>query len=113
MPPIRPASAGRPAQEILRPADHPLQRSGGGLWRLEEHHLHLVELVDAQDPAGILAGRAGLPAEAGRVGGIADGQLAEFEDLVAVEIRDRDPVSYTHLRAHETDSYLVCRLLLE
>ena len=26
--------------------------------------------------------------------------------------RDR-PVSYTHLRAHETDSYLVCRLLLE
>src|SRR5665647_369650 len=25
----------------------------------------------------------------------------------------RQPVSYTHLRAHETDSYLVCRLLLE
>src|SRR5665647_939413 len=25
----------------------------------------------------------------------------------------KDPVSYTHLRAHETDSYLVCRLLLE
>src|SRR5665647_3681113 len=25
----------------------------------------------------------------------------------------RHPVSYTHLRAHETDSYLVCRLLLE
>src|SRR5664279_4070215 len=24
----------------------------------------------------------------------------------------RAPVSYTHLRAHETDSYLVCRLLL-
>src|SRR5665647_1858332 len=24
----------------------------------------------------------------------------------------RDAVSYTHLRAHETDSYLVCRLLL-
>src|SRR5680860_726985 len=24
-----------------------------------------------------------------------------------------DPVSYTHLRAHEPDSYLVCRLLLE
>src|SRR5665647_2624123 len=23
-----------------------------------------------------------------------------------------DAVSYTHLRAHETDSYLVCRLLL-
>src|SRR5680860_1791117 len=25
----------------------------------------------------------------------------------------RIAVSYTHLRAHETDSYLVCRLLLE
>src|SRR5665647_3920634 len=24
-----------------------------------------------------------------------------------------DGLSYTHLRAHETDSYLVCRLLLE
>ena len=23
------------------------------------------------------------------------------------------PVPYTHLRAHETDSYIVCRLLLE
>ena len=29
---------------------------------------------------------------------------------VAVALRT---VSYTHLRAHETDSYLVCRLLLE
>src|SRR5680860_511000 len=27
--------------------------------------------------------------------------------------RSATPVSYTHLRAHETDSYLVCRLLLE
>src|SRR5665647_1477259 len=27
--------------------------------------------------------------------------------------KGRLPVSYTHLRAHETDSYLVCRLLLE
>src|SRR5680860_144438 len=30
--------------------------------------------------------------------------------LPHVDIR---AVSYTHLRAHETDSYLVCRLLLE
>src|SRR5664279_2981584 len=28
-------------------------------------------------------------------------------------LTSRDAVSYTHLRAHETDSYLVCRLLLE
>ena len=27
--------------------------------------------------------------------------------------KDSRTVSYTHLRAHETDSYLVCRLLLE
>src|SRR5680860_235986 len=26
---------------------------------------------------------------------------------------NKGSVSYTHLRAHETDSYLVCRLLLE
>src|SRR5665647_2080776 len=32
-------------------------------------------------------------------------------DLAALGITN--PVSYTHLRAHETDSYLVCRLLLE
>src|SRR5665647_1022937 len=29
------------------------------------------------------------------------------------ELHDDITVSYTHLRAHETDSYLVCRLLLE
>src|SRR5665647_3682267 len=31
----------------------------------------------------------------------------------AIIFRGQIPVSYTHLRAHETDSYLVCRLLLE
>ena len=29
------------------------------------------------------------------------------------KVRGFVTVSYTHLRAHETDSYLVCRLLLE
>ena len=33
-----------------------------------------------------------------------------YEKILAGEEK---PVSYTHLRAHETDSYLVCRLLLE
>ena len=33
-----------------------------------------------------------------------------LEHLFASLVR---AVSYTHLRAHETDSYLVCRLLLE
>src|SRR5665647_3667375 len=31
--------------------------------------------------------------------------------MARVADRASDPVSYTHLRAHETDSYLVCRLL--
>ena len=30
-----------------------------------------------------------------------------------MDILDIDPVSYTHLRAHETPEHLVCRLLLE
>src|SRR5665647_1465705 len=30
----------------------------------------------------------------------------------AQDAGSNDAVSYTHLRAHETDSYLVCRLLL-
>src|SRR5680860_673782 len=34
-------------------------------------------------------------------------------DQIATILGTRMPVSYTHLRAHETDSYLVCRLLLE
>ena len=41
----------------------------------------------------------------------ADG-FAEATDLPAPDAA-YSPVSYTHLRAHETDSYLVCRLLLE
>ena len=32
-----------------------------------------------------------------------------LQEVICQEIA----VSYTHLRAHETDSYLVCRLLLE
>src|SRR5665647_3702646 len=37
----------------------------------------------------------------------------EDEGRVEVVEGPQEPVSYTHLRAHETDSYLVCRLLLE
>ena len=36
-------------------------------------------------------------------------RAAKINDHLIVAV----PVSYTHLRAHETDSYLVCRLLLE
>ena len=41
--------------------------------------------------------------------------LAAFRDEATAWFGENTPgaVSYTHLRAHETDSYLVCRLLLE
>ena len=35
------------------------------------------------------------------------------DDLGADSLDTVEPVSYTHLRAHETRSNLVCRLLLE
>ena len=46
------------------------------------------------------------------------GGLAEFDGSVvnnkSLQLVNRSkPVSYTHLRAHETLRYLVCRLLLE
>src|SRR5680860_1676672 len=41
--------------------------------------------------------------------GAGDTERANFSKPEATT----SPVSYTHLRAHETDSYLVCRLLLE
>src|SRR5664279_6317136 len=52
------------------------------------------------------------------MGGIAKGQIVREIDAMGgmsgiVTDRSMIPVSYTHLRAHETDSYLVCRLLLE
>src|SRR5664279_3257458 len=49
-----------------------------------------------------------------RIYPVAEDQLTGKATLRS--LRDDDlitPVSYTHLRAHETDSYLVCRLLLE
>eukprot|EP01016_Furgasonia_blochmanni_P034388 TRINITY_DN3707_c0_g1_i3.p1 TRINITY_DN3707_c0_g1~~TRINITY_DN3707_c0_g1_i3.p1 ORF type:complete len:457 (+),score=101.72 TRINITY_DN3707_c0_g1_i3:664-2034(+) len=42
-----------------------------------------------------------------------DVQNAQTIFLYKFIINSVCPVSYTHLRAHETDSYLVCRLLLE
>ena len=39
--------------------------------------------------------------------GMMNMSLSDIKDTLLM------PVSYTHLRAHETDSYLVCRLLLE
>ena len=46
---------------------------------------------------------------------MSDGQheAACRERWEATRVRQYRPVSYTHLRAHETPEHLVCRLLLE
>ena len=41
------------------------------------------------------------------------GVRARMRGELAAEWHRREPVSYTHLRAHETEVNLVCRLLLE
>jgi phosphoribosylamine-glycine ligase len=42
-----------------------------------------------------------------------NGGISDMAECVAMDVnKTGEPVSYTHLRAHETDSYLVCRLLL-
>ena len=40
-------------------------------------------------------------------------QKEREEILLLIEEAYQTPVSYTHLRAHETPEHLVCRLLLE
>ena len=55
----------------------------------EREHLDLVELVHAEDAAGVLARGAGLAAEAGGEAGVAERQLAPSQDLAAVQRRQR------------------------
>ena len=44
---------------------------------------------------------------------IGTGGVDESKNGQPETLRHRQPVSYTHLRAHETPEHLVCRLLLE
>ena len=62
-------------------------RLGDG--RVDEH-LHLVELVDAEHPARVLAGGSRLAAEVGREAGVAERQLLGRDDLAHVEAGERD-----------------------
>ena len=48
-------------------------------------HLHLVELVDADDSAGVLAVRAGLPPVAGRPSRVALRAVRQVDDLIGME----------------------------
>ena len=51
--------------------------------------------------------------ELGGVGDDDDGGRVVAGGLDDVQVNGAQPVSYTHLRAHETVLDLVCRLLLE
>src|SRR5215213_8577982 len=76
-------------EEELGPFRQPLECGRRLVGLLEEHHLDLVELMHAEDAAGVLAGSPGLAPEAWGVGGVADRKLVGVEDLVAVQVRDR------------------------
>ena len=56
----------------------------------ELDQLDFLKLVLADDAARVFARRSGFGAEAGSVGGEADGQAGLVEDFVAIEIGDRD-----------------------
>ena len=62
-----------------------------GAGRLHEReHLDLVELMDAKDAAGVLAGGAGLAAKAGGDPRVTQRQVATVEDLARVQAGEGD-----------------------
>ena len=62
-----------------------------GVFRLDEfHELYFLELVLADDAAGVFAGGSGFSTEAWRVSREADGQAGLVENFVAVEVGDGD-----------------------
>src|SRR5680860_1665125 len=69
--------------------------SGNGQRQLADGPVSGGDVTDA--PQLLRAQRCGIP----------------LGDEVFEKSEGTQAVSYTHLRAHETDSYLVCRLLLE
>ncbi len=64
--------------------------AGDSFREREREHLDLVELVDAEDPPGVAAGRAGLAPEAGGDAAVPARQVLGGEDLVAVQAGERD-----------------------
>src|SRR5665647_2232158 len=84
---------------LVQQRDDTVKRASG-VERLGARATLLLEAL-TPPPAGLGGHRAGCRLA------VADATGQDLgEDLVGVL-----PVSYTHLRAHETDSYLVCRLL--
>ena len=83
---------------------------GTNLTAVEFFDVNRVEVL--RGPQGTLYGRN---ATGGAINFVtAMPEIDAFKGSVDVEVGDYShPVSYTHLRAHETLRYLVCRLLLE
>src|SRR5680860_663531 len=116
-------------EDTLAPVDHSRKRKNDRIlfsWNFclctyvvgsETSHDHLIH--SHADDSAVAAGVDGVLSVGDRVCDIAKNltlgnlgaQINLAEQNAAVVCPD--PVSYTHLRAHETDSYLVCRLLLE
>src|SRR5664279_2585404 len=76
---------------------------------------HELDVIGQRGYAPLFLIMAEILAYARRTGVPTASRGSASSSLVAhcLDITTPDPVSYTHLRAHETDSYLVCRLLLE
>ena len=76
-------------QDLLGVAGELLQGVVAGLRGGQLHQLDLVELVLADQAADVLAVGAGLGAEAGGVGGVAQRQVGLVEDLAPVQVGQR------------------------
>src|SRR5665647_3897526 len=86
------------------------QRPNGEACCAQHHAQEAFERCKAQVKAAGLAGPGQVRVnKAGCLDRCGAGPVA----VVYPEAVWYSSVSYTHLRAHETDSYLVCRLLLE
>src|SRR5664279_1110120 len=70
---------------------------------------HVYEAIIAPTCANAYCHYAGIGLRQGSLD--MNSQVTAYWNLVGQPCQGS--VSYTHLRAHETDSYLVCRLLLE
>ena len=71
-------------QHLLFPGQQAFVLSGGLFNGGVDEHLHLVELVHADDAAGVLAVRAGFAPVAGALAGEPDGTRREVQDFVRV-----------------------------
>src|SRR5699024_8650205 len=85
-------------QHLLLEAQQTLVLRGRLLRRAPGEHLDLVELVHADDAAGVLTVRARLAAEAGGPAAVTFGPLRQVQDLALVIAGERDL-----RRAHEVE----------